>query len=316
MLRIAPELRYLVTEMPGGQFAAVSAEAMPSARQQRIDSARRDGFATDERVLVEDRCIRASTADVSIPLRIYRPRVSIERAAALLYFHGGAFCRGTLDTEHGRTLRIAAELQIVVISVEYRLAPEHPFPAGVEDCYDALQWVSSAATELRIDASRIAVGGQSAGGCLAAAVALMTRDRRGPPLAFQFLVYPLLDDRLTSASMTKFVATPVFNRADAEHAWSLYLGALRRHAPPYAAPARSSDVHGLPDVYIMTAQYDPVRDEGIEFGARLLRAGVSVELHNVAGAVHGFDLLGTGPLADFAIATQLDALRRGLSTPR
>lgn len=153
-------------------------------------------------------------------------------------------------------------------------------------------------------------GGQFAQ--LAAAVAQRARDVRGPAVAFQFLVYPVIDDRLATPSMRAFVDCPVFNPADAGHMWKLYLGGMRGRVSPHAAPGRAADLRNLPPAYVMTAEYDPLRDEAIDYATGMMRAGVSVELHNVARAVHSFDLLGAGPLAAFAIEAQLDALRRGL----
>jgi acetyl esterase len=158
-----------------------------------------------------------------------------------------------------------------VLSVDYRLAPKHPYPAAVEDCYAALAWLAGAATELGVDPDRIAVYGDSAGGGLAAAVALLARDRGGPRLAMQFLGIPELDDRLETPSMTAYVDTPVWNRPRAEVSWAYYLGdAIKpgsRDVPAYAAPARATDLTGLPPAFITVCQFDPLRDEGIAYAS-------------------------------------------------
>lgn len=303
---LAPELRFLAEGMPGGEFARFTAEELIQVRQRRLESQ----LAIDPRVRIEDVTIESRRG--SVPLRLYRPRHA-EHAAALVYCHGGAFCMGSLDSQHECALQVAAELAMTVVSVDYRLAPEQPFPGAVEDCFDAFVWTADNAGALAIDRSRIAIGGRSSGGCLAAAVALLARDRQAPAPALQFLIYPLLDHSLTSASMRDFVDTPVFNRADAEHAWKLYLNGDPGKVSPYASPANEQDLRALPPAYIMAAEFDPARDEAIDYGTRLLRAGVAVELHSVAGAVHGFDILGRGPLAEFAALSQLSGLSRGLA---
>jgi acetyl esterase/lipase len=177
--------------------------------------------------------------------------------------------------------------------VDYRLAPEHPFPAGLEDCYAAFAWTLAAAGELGVDASRVAVAGASAGGALATAVALMARDRGEPLPAFQLLLYPVTDDRLITASMTTFVDIPGWNRRNSEHMWRHYLGGAgpREVCSPYAAPARAEDLRGLPPAYVMTAGFDALRDEGLQYAQRLIEAGIPTELHHYPETFHGFDTL-------------------------
>jgi acetyl esterase len=179
----------------------------------------------------------------------------------------------------------------VVVSVAYRLAPEHPYPAGLEDCYAALVWLAGHAAELGVDPARLAVAGGSAGGGLSAALALLARDRGGPALCFQYLAIPELDDRLTTPSMQAFVDTPLWNRPSAVRSWEYYLGpglaAGSDDVPPYAAPSRATDLAGLPPAYISVCEFDPLRDEGIAYAQALLAAGVSVELHLFPGTFHG-----------------------------
>jgi acetyl esterase/lipase len=203
------------------------------------------------------------------------------------------------------------------VSVEYRLAPEHPFPAGVEDCYAALRWLADNAGALGADPGRLAVAGTSAGGGLAAAVALMARDRGGPALRLQVLSIPELDDRLQTPSMTTFIDTPLWNRPNAVLSWSFYLGREADAAPgddvsPYAAPARATDLRGLPPAYVATAELDPLRDEGIAYASALMHAGVPVELHQFPGTFHGSALVSTASVSCRQQAELLDALRRGV----
>ena len=225
-----------------------------------------------------------------VPVRIYRPPgTTRDRRAAAVYVHGGGFVAGDLDTEDLRCVRLAHDAGCVVVSVDHRLAPEHRYPAALDDCYAVLGWLADAATELGVDRERIGVVGASSGGNLAAATALAARDRGGPPVAFQLLVYPTLDDRRRTASQ-QFVGTPMIDGGDCARCWDYYLGPDRDGVSPLAAPARATDLAGLPPTYVMTAELDPLRDEGIEFAVRLLAAGVSVDLHQFAGAFHGFDL--------------------------
>ncbi|MDX3229929.1 alpha/beta hydrolase [Streptomyces sp. ME19-01-6] len=170
-------------------------------------------------------------------------------------------------------------------------SPEHPFPAGLEDSYAALVWTAGHAAELDIDPARLAIGGDSAGGGLATALALMARDRGGPALCFQYLGVPMLDDRMETASMRVFTDTPVWNRPIAEICWSHYLGGEGRRGgpevPEYAAPARVADLSGLPPAFVYVCEFDPLRDEGMSYAQRLVQAGVTTELHLYPGTFHG-----------------------------
>jgi len=227
--------------------------------------------------------------------------------------HGGGFLFGDIAMMDPWCQAVASELDAVVVSVEYRLAPEHPFPAGVEDCYAALSFCGAHAAELGVDAARLAIAGQSAGGGLAAATALLARDRGGPALCFQLLEIPELDDRLDTPSMRAFEDTPLWNRPNAVWSWRHYLGP--GHAGEtslYAAPARAKDLAGLPPAYVSTMEFDPLRDEGILYALRLLQAGVPVELHSFPGTFHGSGLLAAAQVSQRGARESLDALRRAL----
>ncbi len=182
-----------------------------------------------------------------VPVRVYAPAERDGTALpAILYIHGGGFFSGSIESEHGGAVGLARGLGVVVVSVEYRLAPEHPFPAGLDDCYAALEWLAGSADDLGVDVDRIAVNGGSAGGGLAAAVALLARDRGGPSLCFQYLGIPELDDRLATPSMQQFVDTPVWSRPSAVKSWEWYLGDHAGEVSPYAAPARGDRPRGPP----------------------------------------------------------------------
>ena len=250
-------------------------------------------------VIKEDHQVAGPPNAPEVLVRVYRPKAAASAARpGVFQIHGGGFIMGDIAVMDPWCQRVAAEIDAVVVSVEYRLAPEHPFPAGVEDCYAALVWTATEARKLGIDPERIAVAGQSAGGGLAAATALLARDRGGPKLCFQLLEIPELDDRLDTPSMLAFTDTPLWNRPNAVWSWRHYLGPDHRGAvSPYAAPARAENLEGLPPAYISTMEFDPLRDEGILYGLRLLQAGVSVELHSYPGTFHGSDLLPTADVS-------------------
>jgi acetyl esterase/lipase len=245
---------------------------------------------------IENREVPGPAGDPAVPVRIYVPHERADTPTpAILYIHGGGFFVGSIDAEHGGSATLARELGVVVVSVEYRLAPEHPYPAGLEDCYAALQWLHSAAGELGVDTARIAVNGGSAGGGLSAALALLARDRGGPAICFQYLGIPELDDRLDTPSMRAFVDTPMWSRPAAEKSWEWYLGDLwgGDDIPYHAAPARAEDLSGLPPAYVSVMEFDPLRDEGLDYAVRMIRAGVPVELHHFPGTFHGSAMVQT-----------------------
>ncbi len=244
---------------------------------------------------------------------VYRPRrPSSRRLPAALRMHGGGFVRLRACSFPAVDASIA-RLGAVVVSVDYRLAPANRFPAAPEDCYAVLCW---ACTEPYVDASRIIVTGSSSGGALAASVALMARDRGGPMVTHQLLHVPVLDDRLDTPSMRRFQSTPGFNRTKAEGMWLHYLGegADRSNTSPYAAPARANDLSRLPPTFIQVNELDPLRDEGLAYAARLLAAGVPVELYCAPGLGHGA-VAADSPLARHAQLIFDAAMRRALREP-
>jgi acetyl esterase/lipase len=252
-------------------------------------------------------------------VRVYRPQGVTAALPGVLWLHGGAFVLGTIDAVHAQAAEAALYAEAAVIAVGYRLAPEHPYPAALEDCFAALRWAAEQADAAGIDPARLAVAGTSAGGCLAAGLALLTRDRGGPPLCLQHLRTPAFDDRLTTPSMVASDQhTPIWNRTLAAESWRLYLGdrlyldEQPGPTPGYAAPARAEDLRGLPRTYLSVAGRDPLRDEALEFGLRLARAGVPVELHHFPDALHGF----AGPAAELdrerVAIEHLATLRAGL----
>ncbi|HEY1466928.1 MAG TPA: alpha/beta hydrolase [Acidimicrobiales bacterium] len=305
--RFDPDLAAVIPAIP-----AVTISDLAAARAGLDELSAQAGAAVDTSgVDIEDRLVPASGGH-AIPVRVYAP---IEREGPLpgvLYIHGGGFALGSVDTEHAGAVLVARSVGAVVVSVDYRLAPEHPFPAGLDDCYDTLTWMRDAADQLGVDLARLAVFGNSAGGGLAAAVALLSRDRGGPALCFQYLGIPELDDRLETVSMQTFVDTPMWNRPNAVLSWQYYLGDGGGEVSPYAAPARATDLSGLPPTYISTMEFDPLRDEGLLYGLRLLQAGVTVELHQYPGTFHGSALVFTAATSVRQSAETMDVLRRAL----
>jgi acetyl esterase len=256
---------------------------------------------------IEDRTVPADP-DPDVAVRIYRPH---QAQGAIVWLHGGGWVMGDLDTEHPWAARLADGSGAVVISVGYRRAPEHPFPSALDDAYAALTWTAEHAAELGIDPARIAVGGHSAGAGLAAAVALRARDQQGPPVCFQLLNQPELDDRQETWSARHFTDTPWMNSGKVAATWRHYLGSAP--ASPYAAPARAADLSGLPPAHIATAEFDPLRDEAIGYGLRLLQAGVPVELHQWPGTFHGSQAILSAEISQRQIAELGAALRRALA---
>ncbi len=271
-----------------------------------------------EGLVVEDRAVPGSAGAPEVPVRVYRPASMTGLLPGIVQIHSGGFVTGGLDTDEGAAASIARSVGAVVVSVGYRLAPEHVYPAAVEDCYAALVWLAGSAAELGVDSDRIAVSGHSAGGGLAAAVALLARDRRGPTPAFQLLGFPQVDDRFETESMHAYVDTPVWHRRNAEASWAWYLGDTAKpgdpDVPPYAAPARADDLSGLPPAYVAACQFDPLRDEGLEYGRRLAQANVPVELHLYPGTFHGSTFVADADISQRMTADTVAALRRALST--
>ncbi len=303
-----PELAPMVALLPENDLHDVEA-----SRRWLVEMVASAPRQVDERGLtITNRTVPGPVGAPDVAVRVFSPSDAIAPLPAIIYLHGGGFVVGSVDVEHGAAVALATALGVTVVSVEYRLAPEHPFPAGIEDCYAALVWMHASAVELGIDVERIAVVGRSAGGGLAAALALLTRDRNGPALCFQCLGMPELDDRLETASMRAFVDTPMWSRPQAERSWQYYLGDDRSDVSPYAAPSRATDLSGLPPAYICTNEYDPLRDEGILYGLRLLEAGVHVELHSLPGTFHGSSFVQTAAVSKRASTEETDAIRRGL----
>lgn len=258
-------------------------------RRKLLDASKKRPLPDKSGVIVEDFTISSFSDGYDIPIRVYMPDSSCEQPRpAILNIHGGGFVIGRIETDEKICLQMARELNAVVISVGYRLAPEFKYPAAINDCYSALIWTSDNANKLGIDQKKIAVHGTSAGGGLAASVAIMARDRNGPDILFQYLDMPELDDRLNTLSMERFHDLPGWNTPNAKISWAHYLGdaAAGEDVSVYAAPSRISDAKSLPDTYIGIMEFDPCRSEAVAYGEKLFEGGASVETHVFPGAYH------------------------------
>ena len=251
-------------------------------------------------------------------VRVYEPHDRDGVLPGILFVHGGGFVAGTIDETDGYCERLVENVGAVVVSVDYRLAPEHPFPAAIEDCHAALSAVSSGAEEFGVDPERIAAVGTSAGGGLVAGLSLLARDRGEPHIAFQMPLCATLDDRHGTPSSREITDARTWNRQLSLDSWRAYLGDTERaDVSPYAASARAADLSGLPPTFLSVGGCDLLRDENLGFASRLVRAGVPTELHLYPGAHHAFEILvPTAQVSREALHAQERALRRALHAHR
>lgn len=262
---------------------------------------------------VENRDIPGPSGSIS--LRLYWPQ-GAGPFPFLISFHGGGFVLGNLDTYDAICRTVTNQARCLTVSVGYRLAPEHPFPAAVEDCYAATTWAAAHAAELGGDATRLAVGGNSAGGNLAAVVCRLARDRGGPPLIYQWLIYPVLDRPGTTPSYTENAEGYELTRESMFWFWHQYLPDRSLDHDPRAAPLQAADLHNLPPALIVTAEFDPLRDEGELYARRLQQADVPVQLVRYDGMIHGFfGYPGAHPGARDALLAATSSLRAAFDAP-
>jgi acetyl esterase len=262
---------------------------------------------------IEDRTIPGPAGGV--PVRIYTPVAAGGTGPALVYYHGGGWVIGDLETHDALCRTLANEAGCKVIAVDYRLAPEHPFPAAIDDAYAAVKWVEANASEIGIDPNRIAVAGDSAGGNLAAAVSLRAKAEKGPHIAFQLLIYPVTDAPRTTQSYKDFAEGHMLEAEGMDWFWNHYVlsaGADPKH--PYAAPLHAETLSGLPAAYVVTAGFDVLRDEGKAYAEALKKAGVEVEYVNYEGMIHGFfNMQGVLDVARDAVKAAAKALKDALA---
>jgi len=259
--------------------------------------------------------IATTAGSPDVPVRIYRPTGSTaEPLPLILQIHGGGYIIGSHRISHAANMVMAAALEAVVVSVDYRLAPEVPAPGSVEDCYTALTWAVAQADRIGIDAGRVAVRGESAGGGLAASLCQLARDRGGPAIAHQNLIYPMLDDRTCTAAVPEHIGAYVWTPPSNHFGWSALLGCAPGSdvVPAYAVPARAESLEGLPAAFIAVGALDLFLMEDLSYAQRLIEAKVPTELHVYAGAYHGFDVVADAAPVQRMNRDAMDALRRAL----
>jgi acetyl esterase/lipase len=301
---IDPEVAELMASSPPLRFE-LTAERLPDIRRERRAAYGAAELSSD--VERTDHTVPGPPGDPDVVVRVHRP-VGLDGPAPCLYsVHGGGFVIGSYEMEDLRFDRWCTALGCVGVAVEYRLAPETPYPGPLEDCYAGLRWVHEHAGELGVDRTRVGIGGASAGGGLAAGLAIAARDRGELPVAFQLLVYPMLDDRQTTRS-SQWEGVPIWQPVNNEFGWRAYLGDLYGgdDVPPTAAPARASDLSGLPPAFVSVGTADIFCDEDVAYAQALYHAAVPTELHVYPGAPHGFD--GMIPAAGVSARARRDAL--------
>ena len=243
-------------------------------------------------------------------LTVYRPSGAKKTFPCLVYFHGGGFCLADAPYLHKTVAEYARQAECAVVLVHYRTSDRYPFPVPFQDCCDGLEYIRRHEKELHLDGSRIAVGGDSAGGALAAACALWSRDTGKADICFQMLIYPVLDCRMETESMRKFTDSPLWNAGLNRKMWQLYLQKPGLEKVEYASPALAENLHKLPDAYIEVEQFDCLHDEGAAFAERLRSAGAAVQLEDVRGTFHGFDVFRKKTVTQKMIRMRILALQR------
>ena len=293
-----PQVKIILEENAALGLPAYNQLSPAEARKQMLElSPSVDPLLAANRV--EDRKITGS--DSEVPVRLYYPEGN-SPFAALIYFHGGGWVIGNLDTHHAICHALSKVSGCLVVAVDYRLAPEHPYPAQVEDAYAATCWVAENAKAIRADSGRIAVGGDSAGGTQAAVVTMMARDRGGPHIALQLLIYPITDYNFDTPSYLKNADGCMLTRDLMQWFWKHYIKDKKLADHPYVSPLRAKDLSNLPEALILTAEYDPLLDEGEAYAGKLQEAGVKTKLARYDGMIHGF----------FRMTSRLDKARQAL----
>lgn len=317
--RIDPEVRARLDQLLAivGPDGLSGIEDISQRRQKQAEiKALRATRPLPEQLEVRDHLVPGPTErQPAIHLRSYVPSTASRPAPGIFYIHGGGLVLGSVDQDDARAAELAAETGCIVTSADYRLAPEFPFPAALDDCYQALCWVVDNHRELGIDADRVALYGPSAGGALSAGSALVARDSAGPRIALLMLTSPMLDDRTTEPSTVTNTGFGAWSRGANLQAWAAYLGTTcgTDLVSPYAAPARAETLTNLPPTYLDVGDLDLFRDEVVNFAGRLMRSQVPVELHVYPGGIHGGEHLApNAELSERIRSHRLGALRRAL----
>lgn len=309
-----PKVRALLDALPADAEMGLHT---PEVARRRLAATAPIVTGGDDTMVVRD--FEIAGPNGPIPVRSYLPRSYVSggpvQAPVALHFHGGGFVTGSIDLYDANARDIAAKANCAVLAVGYRLAPEHPFPAGLNDCYAATEWVANEGHTIGLDGSRIAVGGSSAGAALALSVCLMAKDRNGPSIAFQFLIYPSGGPNLDTPSMRDNATGYWFTKVTHDWAWKHYLKSPQDATNPYVAPLLAPSLEGLPPALVITAEYDPLRDGGELVAAKLAQAGVYVRLTRYYGMIHGlFIFRGSVPAGADAMNEVACAIASALGT--
>jgi acetyl esterase/lipase len=313
---VDPELVAMLDTFPQLTLTAETLPLIRTTLKEMMAQTPVEDLPTFPDISVSERFVPGPKGAPDVRVLVYLPTTVQAPLPALLWIHGGGYVIGSADQEDLGVKNIVSAVGCAAVSVDYRLAPNTPHPGPVEDCYAALRWLYTHAGELGVDPTRIAIGGASAGGGLTAGLGLLTRDRGEVPLAFQLLIYPMLDDRTVTAAephpyLGEFIWTPEANR----FGWTALLG-QEPGGPgisPYAAAARAEHLEGLPSTFISVGALDLFLEEDLEYARRLMRAGVPTELHVYPGAFHGFNMVPGANVSQSALRDQLDALRHALT---
>lgn len=313
--QLDPELRAIVEKLPPDRPLDLNEIAAARAKMKKMMTTALANLPAVEGVDSQDQFAPGSQGAPAVRVRVYRPNDQRSKLPALYWIHGGGYVMGDIEQDDRLMKQLVKRIGCIAVSVDYRLAPEHPFPAPVEDCYAGLKWLFAHAGELQVEPSRIAIGGASGGGGLCAGLALLVRDRGELQVAFQLLIYPMIDDRNVTPASYAITDPRMWNRESNRLGWKAYLGRDGGGADvsPYAAAARATDLTNLPPAYIPVGALDLFVDENIEYAQRLIQAGVPTELHVYPGAFHGFDVFAPSARVSKQFkADRDDALKRAL----
>jgi acetyl esterase/lipase len=313
--QLDPELKAVMERMPTDRTLDLTKISAARARMKKLVLEMLATFPQVEGVSQEDRFAPGTQGGPPVRVRIYRADDQSSKLAALYWIHGGGYVMGDIDMDDRLMKQMVKRIGCVAASVDYRLAPEHPFPTPVEDCYTGLKWLFAHADELGVEPARIAIGGPSGGGGLTAGLGLLARDRKEVQVAYQLLIYPMIDDRNATAAAHAITDPRVWNRESNRLGWKAYLGRDGGGADvsPYAAATRATDLSNLPPTYISVGTLDLFVDENIDYAQRLIQAGVPTELHVYPGAFHGFDMFAPSARVSKQFKADRDnALKRAL----